>query len=243
MSPHNLTVQLCLFSILIFAFSASAQQRKPPTGGRVAVVVDERLAVLRATPALTGKLVRRLSRGRLVAITGATSKDGIIFYRVNVTRRTRGWIQSESVISSSRAGDDQRLFRLIQQSTGFDRIARSRIFLDHFHRSPLRPAVLLLIGDTAESLAAQLTQSISRKLTSSTALSAPESTYYLNHPSLDRYNRQGITFLFNPLTKRLHYDGLAWRTLIRHHPNTPETVAAKARLNELTRKPQGEKPD
>jgi hypothetical protein len=233
MRPHNLTVQLCLFiCLLIFSFNVSAQRRKAPAGGRVAVVVDERLAALRSSPSLTGALVRRLSRGRLVAITGTKiSSDGTAFYRVNVTTRTRGWLQRESVVSPTRTGDDERLFRLIQQSIAFDRIARCRIFLDHFHRSPLRPAVLLLIGDTAESLAAQLTQSVSRKLTSSTALSAPESTYYLNHPSLDRYNRQGITFLFNPLTKRLHYDGLAWRTLIRQHPKTPEAAEARKRLN------------
>src|SRR5687768_5381197 len=105
MRPHKLVISLLVF--LTLQIDASAQ-RKPPTGGRIGVVVDERLAALRSTASLTGKLVRRLSRGRLVAITGPTSKDGIIFYRVNVTRRTRGWIQSESVVSPSRAGDDHR---------------------------------------------------------------------------------------------------------------------------------------
>ncbi|HEX6044388.1 MAG TPA: SH3 domain-containing protein [Pyrinomonadaceae bacterium] len=236
MRPHNLTVQLCLLLfLLLIQHPASAQQRKPPTGGRIAVVVDERLAALRSTPNLSGKLVRRLGRGRLVAITGTkTTLDGITFYRVNVTTRTRGWIQRESVVSPSRASDDQRLFDLIQQSHGFDRIARCRIFLDHFLRSPLRPAVLLLIGDTAESLAADLSKSISRKLTATT-LTAPAFTYYLNHPSLDRYNRQNINFLFNPTTKRLHYDGHAWRLLLRQHPHSPEAAEARKRLLELKR--------
>ena len=244
MRPHKLAIQLSLvLFVLGFCLDASAQQRKAPSGGRVAVVVDERLAALRSTASLTGKLVRRLSRGRLVAITGSTSKDGIIFYRVNVTRRTRGWIQSESVVSPSRARDDRRLFNLIEHSHGFDRIVRSRIFLDHFHHSPLRPAVLLLIGDTAESLAAQLTQSISRKLNNSAPLSAAAFTYFLNHPSLDRYNRQNIHFLFNPLTKRLHYDGLSWRLLVRLHPKTPEAVEARQRLVELSHRSKGNKPD
>ncbi len=243
MRPHKLAVQLSLFLlILVFCLDAFAQQRKPPVGGRLAVVVDERLAALRATPALTAKLVRRLGRGRLVAITGATSRDGIVFYRVNVTTRTRGWIQSESVVVPSRSGDDRKLFNLLPHSQGFDRLARSRIFLDHFHRSPLRPAVLLLIGDTAEFLATQLSKTISHKLAAA-PLTAPEHTYYLNHASLDRYNRQNIHFLFNPTTKRLHYDGHSWRLLIRLHPKTPEAIEARQRLVELTHRSKGEKPD
>lgn len=246
MRPHKLTIQLSLpltVFLLVSSLAASAQQRKAPSGGRLAVVVDERLAALRSTPALTGNLVRRLGRGRLVAIRSAkTNADGVTFFFVNVTTRTRGWIQRESVVSPSRPGDDHRLFNLIQNSTGFDRIARCRIFLDHFLRSPLRPAVLLLIGDTAESLASQLSTSISRKLTNP-PLAAPAFAYFLNHPSLDRYNRQNIHFLFNPTTKRLHYDGLAWRLLLRLHPKTPEALEAKARLNELNRNSQAAKPD
>lgn len=240
MRPHTLKVQLSNFLsvalfILIGLVDASAQQRKAPTGGRIAVVVDERLAALRATPQLTGKLVRRLGRGRLVAIRSMkTDSSGITFFFVNVTTRTRGWIQRESVVSSSRPGDDQRLLNLIQTSTGFDRIIRCRIFLDHFRRSPLRPAVLLTLGDTAEALALRLSQSAARKLNSN-HLSAPESTYYLNHPSLDRYNRQNVHFLFNPTTKRLHYDGAAFRLLLRHHPHSPEADEAQKRLVELAK--------
>lgn len=235
MRPHKLTVTvvLCLLFILI---DDAQGQRKAPAGGRIAIVVDERLAALRATPQLNGKLVRRLGRGRLVAITGAkTGAAGIIFYRVNVTTRTRGWIQRDSVVSASRPGDDHRLLRLIQDSTGFDRLVRCRLFLDHFRHSRLRPSVLLLLGDTAEALALKLTQTISRKLNSH-ELSAPEFTYYLNHPALDRYNRQNIHFLFNPSTRRLHYDGLAYRLLLRHHPNSPEATEARQRLVELAQR-------
>ena len=155
MLPHKLT--LCLFLILPSSSSILAQQRKPPVGGRLAIVVDERLAALRATPELSGRLVRRLSRGRLVAIRSMkTNADGISFFLVNVSSRTRGWIQRDAVVSPSRPGDDQRLFTLIEHSQGFDRIACARIFLDHFQRSRLRPAILLLLGDTAEDLATKL---------------------------------------------------------------------------------------
>lgn len=233
MRPHSLTLSVCLV-LLLFHVDALGQ-RKPPAGGRIAVVVDERLAALRSTPSLTGDLVRRLGRGRLVAITRShTDRNGIVFYQVNVTTRTRGWIQRESVVSPSRAGDDQRLLRLIQASSGFDRLARARIFLDHFRRSPLRPTVLLLLGDTAEELALKLSQSASRKLDAK-SLAAPEFSYYLNHPSLDRYSRQNIHFVFNSSTKRLHYDGAAYRLILRHHPHSPEASTARQRLTALAK--------
>jgi hypothetical protein len=233
MNPHKLTVQLSLFLLLFLAHSVQGQQRKAPTGGRIAVVVDERLAALRSTPELNGHLVRRLGRGRLVAIRSVkTTRDGVVFFFVNVTTRTRGWIQRESVVSPSRGGDDARLFRVIQRSGDFDRITRARIFLDHFRRSPLRPAVLLLLGDTAEELAAKLSATATRKL-ANTTLEAPEFTYYLNHPSLDRYNRQGVYFTFDRSTKRLHYDGAAYHLLLRHHPKSPETHEARQRLLNL----------
>ena len=236
MHPHKLTPQLCLFLFLFLVYTSTpGQQRKAPTGGRLAIVVDERLAALRTTPELNGALIRRLGRGRLVAIRSLkTNRDGIVFFFVNVTARTRGWIQRESVVSPSRPGDDLRLFRLIQQSHDFDRIARARIFLHHFRRSLLRPAVLLLLGDTAEALAAKLSNQARRKLNTD-ADEAPEFSYFLNYSGLDRYNRQGVHFTFNPNTKRLHYDGTAYRLLLRHHPNSSEAHEASQRLLSLSK--------
>ena len=226
MLPHKLALCLLLLFIPITAFA----QRKPPTGGRLAVVVDERLAALRATPQLTGKLVRRLGRGRMVAVRAAkTGPEDITFFLVNVTRRTRGWIQREALASPSRAGDDRRLLDLIQGSQGFDRISRARIFLDHFPRSPLRPAVLLLLGDSAEEAAEKLSKSAARRMNDGLN-TAPEFSYYLNYSGLDRYNRLRITFVFDQSTKRFHYDGAAWRELIRSYPKSPETSDAQKRL-------------
>lgn len=228
MIPHKLTV--CLLLIIFPQIIVVAQKRRPPVGGRLAVVVDERLAALRATPQLNGRLVRRLGRGRLVAVRSMkTSSDGIVFFLVNVTSRTHGWIQREAVASPSRAGDDQRLLRLIKACNGFDRIARARIFLDYFPRSPLRPEVLLLLGDTAEEIAAKLSTDAARRLKEGLG-DAPEFSYYLNHTGLDRYNRQGVRFVFNQQTKRFHYDGAAWRELIRRHPRSSQAAEAKKRL-------------
>ena len=124
-------ILLCAFLALL-PVSAFAK-RRPPAGGRVAVVVDERLSALRTTPELSGILLRRIGRGALVAIRGEKrTRDGVVFYRVNVTSRTSGWIQRDAVVSPSRSGDDARLLRLIKGSEDFDRIARARIFLDNF---------------------------------------------------------------------------------------------------------------
>lgn len=230
MIPHKLA--LCLLFILFLQVPSFAQ-RKPPTGGRLAIVVDERLAALRATPQLNGKLVRRLSRGRLVAIRSLkTNADGITFLLVNVTRRTHGWVQRDAVVSPSRAGDDRKLLTLIQRSSGFDRIFRARILLDYFLRSPLRPEALLLLGDTAESLAEKLSVDAARRLKSDPG-DAPEFTYYLNYTGLDRFNRQRVGFVFNKTTRRFHYDGAAWRELIRRHPRSREATIARERLNLL----------
>ncbi len=228
MIPHKLTLCLCLlFCSQTFAIA----QRKPPAGGRLAVVVDERLAALRATPQLNGRLVRRLGRGRLVAIRSAkTSADGITFFLVNVTSRTQGWIQREAVASPARAGDDRRLVRLIERSQNFDRISRARIFLDHFTRSPLRPEVLLLLGDTAEDLARQLSTDAVRRLKADPG-EAPDFSYYLNYTGLDRYNRQRVVFVFDHSTKQFHYDGAAWRELIRRYPRSSAAGEARKRLD------------
>jgi hypothetical protein len=226
MIPRKLTI--CL--LLLLCSGSIFAQRKPPAGGRLAIVVDERLAALRATPQLDGPLVRRLGRGRLVAIRSATrGADGITFFLVNVSIRTHGWIQREAVVSPTRAGDDQRLLVLIQHSAGFDRISRARIFLDRFTRSPSRPEVLLLLGDTAEELATQLSTDAARRLKENPG-DAPEFSYYLNYTGLDRYNRQRVNFVFDKSTKRFHYDGSAWRELIRRFPKTPQAAEARNRL-------------
>ena len=229
MNPHTLVI--CLLFLTLFAPNrVSAQGRKPSAGGRFAIVIDERLAALRKTPQLNGKLIRRLGRGRMVAIRSQkASADGITFFLVNVTRRTHGWIQREAIVSPSRAGDDRSLLELIKRSEDFDRISRSRIFLDYFPRSSLRPEVLLLLADCAEEVAAKLTRSVARMMNKQLG-DAPKFSYYLNFSGLDRYNRQGVTFVFDASTNCFHYDGAAWRELIRRYPKTPEAAQARNRL-------------
>lgn len=233
----NLRFTICLFAVLLFSgLSTFAQKRRLPPGGHVAVVADERLAALRSVPEPSARLVRRLSRGRLVSIRGAShSRDGLVFYRVAVTRRTSGWLQSEAVIASWQSGDDQRLLRLIGGADEFDRVARARIFLEAFPRSSLRPRVLLVFGDAAEEAAAKLSREAQRRFERRElpANGAPEFSYYLNYSGLDRYNRQGVTFTFDRSAKQFHYDGAAWREIVQRYPNSPEANDASRRLEAL----------
>ena len=215
------------------AIPTVAQKKHVPPGGNIAVVADERLAALRTSPNLSARLIRRLGRGSLVSVRNAIrNREGLLFSHVVVTRRTSGWIQSEALVSSGRNGDDQRLAHLIGGSDEFERVARARVFLETFPRSPLRPKVLLALGDAAEEAAQQLSREATRRFErrDTPTDSAPEFSYYLNYNGLDRYNRQGVMFTFDRATRQFHYDGAAWREILQRHPNSPEANEARKRL-------------
>jgi hypothetical protein len=225
------------FCLLFLTPAALAQRpRRAPEGGQRAVVVDERLAVLLDAPDLGANLLQRMGRGRMVAIRGLKrSADGVTFYRVAVTKRTGGWIQSEAVVSTVRRNDDERLLRLIQTSDDFDRVVRARIFLDVFKGSALRPAVLMLYGEAAERSAAHLSRDAVRRLDEKemAAGGAPAFSYFLSYNGLDRYRRQGVAFVFDRRARQFHYDGAAWREILRRHPRSPEAEEARKRLETL----------
>ena len=222
---------LCVLLVLLPATAFA--KRRAPAGGRVAIVVDERLSALRATPELSGILLRRVGRGGLVAVRGEKrNRDGIVFYKVNVTSRTSGWIQRDALVSPSRLGDAARLLRLIKGSEDFDRIARARIFLDNFRSSEFRPEALMIYAQAAEDIAGRLSRDAARRLDEKgmAAGGAPLFSYYLNFNELDRYNRQGVTFVFDARAKRFRYDGEAWQELVHRYPRSPEAVEARKRL-------------
>lgn len=229
--------QIILVCVCIVALNAPAfAKRRPPGGGRLAVIVDERLSALRTTPELAGVLLRRIGRGGLVSITAAKSnRDGVVFYRVHLNRRTRGWIQRDAVVSPTRVGDDVRLVNLIKGSEEFDRIVRARIFLDTFRLSGLRPEVLMILALAAEEAAVHLSREASRRLDDRemNAGGAPVFSYFLNYNGLDRYNRQGITFVFNLGGNGFRYDGEAWREIVHRYPRSPQAEEARKRLEAL----------
>jgi hypothetical protein len=173
----------------------------------------------------------------VVLILGARrGPEGVTFYRVAVTRRTGGWLQSEALASPSRADDDERLLRLIRASEDFDRVVRARIFLDIFPRAPARPAVLMLYAEAAEAAASRLSRDASRRLDERemTAGGAPLFSYFQSYNGLDRYRRQGIAFIFNRTTRQFHYDGEGWREILRRYPRSPEAAEARRRLDALS---------
>jgi hypothetical protein len=222
---------------VLLAHNAFAKKKRIPPGGRLAVVVEERLSALRERPDLKAKLVERLSRGRLVSIRGEKSTpDGLKFYRVALSRKTFGWVQSDAVVVPWRRNDDRRLLILIESSDEFDRIMRAKTFLDVFPRSPLIPHVLALYASEADDVAGKLSRDAQRRFAKNElpADGAPEFSYYLNYSGLDRYNREGITFLFDRATKRFSYDGRAWRDILRRFPDTNEAAEARKRLQAMT---------
>lgn len=235
LASTSLTFTLGVF-VLFCSSIAQAQRRAAPGGGQRAVVVDERLAVLRNEPSLSARLLKRLSRGRLVSLISIKrSPDGVTFYRVAVTRRTRGWLQREAVVSPARTGDDERLWSLIRASTDFDRVARASIFLETFPRSPFRPAVLLMLGTAAEDAARKLSKEAARRLDEAEmkANRAATFSYFLNFNGLDRYRRLGIDFVFDDVKKKYHYEGKCWREIVRKFPRSVEAAEARRRLNSL----------
>jgi hypothetical protein len=178
-----------------------------------------------------------MSRGAFVAIKSEKrSRDGVGFYRVNINTRTSGWIQREAVVSPTRAGDDVRLLRLIKASEDFDRIVRARIFLDNFTTSPFRPGVLLIYCQTADEIAGRLSREAVRRLDDKEieAGGAPFHSYFLNYNGLDRYNRQGVTFVFDGREKALRYDGEGWQELLHRYPRSPEAAEARKRLETIS---------
>lgn len=237
LSSKRRILALCLIILSNFYVSLSQQRRRAPMGGQRAIVVDEKLAALRDEPNLSARLLQRMSRGRVVAVLGVRrSAEGLTFYNVAVTRRTRGWLQSEAVVQPGRAGDDERLLRLVRATGDFDRIVRARIFLDIFPKSPLRPAALMLYGEAAEEAAERLSREAARRLEERemAANGAPVFSYFMNFNGLDRYNRQGIAFRFDREAKRFRYDGESWREIVRRYPRSPEAQEARKRLESLS---------
>lgn len=247
-------MKLPLFTTLIlvtvvFSGSLNAQQKKhiPVTKtrtapvqksgeiGQTAVVIDETLAVLRKNPSLFSESVHRMSRGRVVQILGVTEADGVKFYRVTVPPKDFGWVQADAVFGKFRAGDEERLARLVQALDGFDQIEAAVKFFELYPNSSFRPSILLLFGDLLEGLSVKLSRDATNRLKRAemAASAAPLHSYYLNFVSLDRYRKLGVVFLFNSAAKQFHYDGASWKEIVAKFPTSPEAAEAQKRLDAL----------
>lgn len=236
---------LLLFIFLSFNTEAQKKSIKPKpviqrlaTNSDKAIVIDERLAVLRNAPSLFAKPLQRMRRGRVVRIFESKESDGVTFYRVAAVPSGSGWVQKEAVAGKFRRGDDERLARLVQSSDGFEQIERAQIFLDNFPDSLFRQSILLLFGDLMEEVALKLSADAAKRLSrrEMAASGAPLHSFYLNYSGLDRYQRLGIGFVFNSSTRLFHYNGASWREIIEKSPTTNEAKEAQKRLNSLKEK-------
>src|SRR4029078_13530799 len=55
----------------------------------------------------------------------------------------------------------------------------------------------------------------------------------------DRYNRQGVTFVFDAREKTLRYDGEGWQELVHRYPRSPQAAEARKRLAAANRQSMG----
>lgn len=233
--------------VLLFTGNINAQKKPAPPAkakttsarspeiGQTAVVVDDTLAVLRKLPSLFSESVHRMSRGRKVQIQGVTEADGVKFYKVTVPPKNFGWVQADAVFGKFRSGDEERLAKLVQASSGFEAIETAGEFFTLYPESKFKPSLLLLYGDLLEGIAADLTKSATSRLNRKemAASGAPLHSFYLNFNMLDRYRKLGVIFLFNSVAKAYHYDGASWKEILSKFPTSPEAVEAQKRLDNL----------
>ncbi len=253
----SLLFSISLLLSLAFTTNIEAQKRRvfpKPTKNSIAaqksveksnkaVVVDERLSVLRSQPSLFAMPLQRMRSGRIVSVIGSKEADGVTFYRVTALPNNFGWVQSDALFGKFRRGDDERLAKLVQSSEGFEQIERAQIFLETFPNSTLKPAILLLLGDLMEEIALKLSSDAARRLDrrEMAASGAPLHSFYLNYVSLDRYRKIDVNFLFNSKAKLLHYDGWSWREIVEKYPNSAEAIEARKRIDSLKQKMEAAK--
>ncbi|HMV82143.1 MAG TPA: hypothetical protein PLD20_11735 [Blastocatellia bacterium] len=226
-----------IFCLLLFLGLVEAQtKRKIIVPGQRAIVVDERLSALRTQPDVKAPLDQRLRRGRIVGILGSgKGKDGQQFSRIAVTRNTRGWILSESIVKSGNAADAERLLKLIESTADeFVKVRLAKLCADEFRAAKTAPRCLMLLGETAEQIAERLTREAKRRVgNEEPGAGLSRRDYLLNFAGLDRYNRIGITFDLSEATDKIVYDGAAYRELLRRHPRSAEASEANSRLERL----------
>lgn len=218
---------------------ASSRAQTRPRRLSKAFIVDDRLSALRREADMQSEVIQRLRLGRPLYII--QSKGGVkgqpAFYRVAVTRRTRGWIHQSAVAVPGRAGEDQRVMNLIDARDGLERLTLCRLFIEKFGRSPLLPRAMFAMADESDRASNSLTRNARKRLESLTEEenSVGVRDYYLNDPGLDRYSRLRIKFDFDEAANRYIYDGQAYRDIIRRFPNSDEAVRARLRLIRMER--------
>jgi len=223
--------------IIAFAFAAVAaitataqSERKIFLPGQRAVIFDERLSALRARPDVKAPLKQRMRRGRRVGVLGAnTAKDGAKFFRVAVSRNTRGWVLADAVIRPGVAADAEKLMKLIEKTEDeFTKARLAKLCAEEFRSTEFAPKSLILLARSAEVAAERLSRDAKRR----SGVPEPNAgmsrrNVMLNYVGLDRYNRIGVTFDYDEAADRVVYDGEAYRELLRRYPRSAEARTAR----------------
>lgn len=218
---------------------ASQQQPNPQPRYLKAFVIDDRLSALRRRSDIQSEVIRRLRLARPVFIISTSAGKGgqPRFFRVAVTRRTRGWIHASALAVQGRAGEEQRIMTLIERSSdSADKITLCRLIIERFGKSRLVPRAMLLLAEEAERVAQTLSQRTRRRLEEVPAGDASRRDYYLSDAGLDRYSRLGIVFDFNESLGEFIYDGKAYRDIVRRFPKAEEAELARQRVDRASRK-------
>lgn len=225
---------IVLIGVLVFIYPANAK-RKVFIPGQRAIVIDDRLAALRARPDLKAPLEQRLSRGRAVGVLGGVmARNGARFTRIAVSRNRQGWILAEAIARPGNIVDAQRVFQSIEDAADdFTKVKLARLCADEFRATRFAPRALLLLGESAQRAAEKLTRDARRRLNDAGGENAlKKQAFFLSFSGLDRYNRIGVTFDYEQSAEGLVYDGGAYRELIRRYPRSPEAREARERLKE-----------
>lgn len=234
----SLAAQFLVLSAVVLLCGAVVQAQHSSSRG---IIIDDRLAVLRKEPDIQGQVVRRLRIGRPVQIVETrrptASQPG--FYRVAVTRRTRGWIHEAAIAVPGKAGEDKRVLDLLTaMDDSFDRLTLCHLFIEKFNNSPLLPQALLLFGEEMERAASNLSRTSSRRLKNlpDTVAANRRRDYYLSDSGLDRYSKLGARFTYAEKTGEYLYDGQAYRDLLKRFPRSRQAEAAQRHLDEAKEK-------
>ena len=224
-------------AIVASAIAPAQAKRQVYVPGQRGVVFDERLSALRAQPNIKAPLQQRMRRGRIVGILGSTTgRDGVKFFRVAISRNTKGWVLADAVIRPNHGADAERLMRLIGETRDeFTKARLAKLYAAEFRTTRLAPKALMILGEAAEGAAERLSRDARRRVGSDDSDAdlnegLSKRDVMLNYVGLDRYNRIGVMFEYDAASDRIIYDGAAYRELTRRYPRSEEAIDARKKL-------------
>lgn len=231
-------LQKSLFTLLLILLLPLVIMAKEPWNNdhqfRRAYIVDPVLSALRRSPSSDGYCLKRLRLGRSLYIVSTTqNRQGVKYYYVAVTRRTRGYIDAASVIIPGVNQEDSRLMRIINSAAGIEKIMLCQMLAAKFPHSKYLPEVLILEGKTAEKLAKELSHRATIKPPTQYDPELDEARYWENYAGLDRFNRLDLHFISAGKDGSYRYDGAAYRKLLAKFPKSDFAEIARTRLAEI----------